>query len=794
MLAVLCFHADLGWAAGGFLGVSIFFTLSGFLITNLLLAEHERSGTIALRAFYERRVRRLVPAALVVVGLVVAAGAWWASSQRDHLPGDVITSLLDVANWRFATASRSYFDLFTSMPSPLAHFWSLAIEEQCYLVLPVVAAWALRRGRRWFLAVLLVLAVGSLVATLATTDRNLVYNGTHTRAGELLVGAIAAVLVSRRRPSSLAHALLAWGGVASLLLLLASATLRTGVLYRGGLFVVAIAAACTVVGLTGSHAPVRWLRWRWLVAVGRVSYGVYLFHWPVYLLLNEHRLAIGAYPLLAVRLVVTAGLALCSYRLIEQPIRSGAAFARGVYLVGAWSASVAMLVVAALLAIPAPVYDATQQLLREGTSGTLAFPEGSSATGSPSPGSTTKPLEVMVVGSVPAVADRLRSDGLTVVDQTDASCPVVPGVEQRLATGEVLDTRRCVPLLDRLSTVLDSFVKQSVGSRAVVLTLGPLDAGVVRREGDVGFPDTADVSELAARMDFAQSGLSDLLARLNSIGVPLVLFDAVPVSNAIGTGLSDLALAMRDGMTVHHHLRDLPSAVRAAASPSSAVRVLVVGDSTSLDLAKSLDLAADGSVDVLWAGANGCPLVRAVQVRPSADVPWSSTDCVPFDRKLPPIIQSFHPDAVVVSVGPTELQEQRYAQDDASHVAGDTVFEAFHDREIVDFLRVVGDRPVVFTDTLAPIPGGWASKEMAEPERVAAWNRQVLRWAGAGPRTRLWRLAAAIAADERQHGNMRPDGVHPEVAQLADLLRGSQLAVLRSLIGEQSPGGSTKVP
>ena len=146
VIAVLVFHAQFAAASGGFLGVSLFFTLSGFLITTLLLDEHESTGTLGLRRFYGRRVRRLLPAAYVCLLLVVVAAGWWTASQQRRLPGDLIASVANVANWRFAFAPTSYQELFLGDPSPVAHFWSLAIEEQIYLVLPVVVYFALRRG------------------------------------------------------------------------------------------------------------------------------------------------------------------------------------------------------------------------------------------------------------------------------------------------------------------------------------------------------------------------------------------------------------------------------------------------------------------------------------------------------------------------------------------------------------------------------------------------------------------------------------------------------------------------
>src|SRR4051794_2071915 len=136
--AVLLYHGEVPAAKGGFLGISLFFTLSGFLITSILLRTHARTRTIGLRAFWGRRYRRLLPAAYLTLALVVVFGATVATRQQlSDLPGAVLASILQMANWFFVVAGQSYIHLFTA-PSPVQHFWSLAIEEQFYVVMPLV--------------------------------------------------------------------------------------------------------------------------------------------------------------------------------------------------------------------------------------------------------------------------------------------------------------------------------------------------------------------------------------------------------------------------------------------------------------------------------------------------------------------------------------------------------------------------------------------------------------------------------------------------------------------------------
>ena len=300
VIAVVVFHGEFAVASGGFLGVSLFFTLSGFLITTLLLAEFESTGTLALRHFYSRRGRRLLPAAYAALVLVLVWSAWWAADQQRALPGDVVAAVANVANWRFAFSSSTYQDLFLGAPSPVAHFWSLAIEEQIYLILPVIVLLSLRRGRRTLALTTAALLTASMVAVLLTADRNLVYNGTHTRAAELLVG-VALAQVLRHRSTSARR----WGGtsavpgfaaLAAFGALVTAASLEQSWIYDGGLLGVALVSALLIAVVVDGRFPANLLAVRPLVAIGKVSYGIYLFHWPVFLLLDEQRtgLAPGA--------------------------------------------------------------------------------------------------------------------------------------------------------------------------------------------------------------------------------------------------------------------------------------------------------------------------------------------------------------------------------------------------------------------------------------------------------------------------------------------------------------------
>lgn len=332
--AVIAYHLGLHWMRGGYLGVDLFFVLSGYLITGLLYAEWEKSGTIRLRAFWSRRARRLLPALLAVL---LVLGVWLAAGgpglNRYTLRADGLAALFYAANWHFISVHRSYFAQF-SAPSPLEHTWSLAIEEQFYLLWPLLVTGLLALGRRRLtIACTGFLAVASAV-TMAVLmhpghDPSRVYFGTDTRAFELLVGAVLALLLAHRpRLTATARRVLD-------LAALASATAIAGLwvtaggppewMFKGGMFAAALLVAVVVWnvteadrGLLGralSVAPLRWL--------GRVSYGLYLWHWPVIVVVSPSTTPLRGLALDAVRVGLTVAVTAVSFYALEMPIRSG---------------------------------------------------------------------------------------------------------------------------------------------------------------------------------------------------------------------------------------------------------------------------------------------------------------------------------------------------------------------------------------------------------------------------------------------------------------------------------------
>ncbi len=347
VLGVVAYHLQLGWASGGYLGVDLFFVLSGFLISTLLLEEWAGSGRINLGAFWARRAKRLLPALFLVVAalalyLIFNAifGAPGANGLVDlaGLRGDAIWTLLYANNWHLVYAHQSYFAQF-STPSPLQHTWSLAIEEQFYLVWPLVLLLLLRvaRGvwRRTGMIITVTLGVLSsvLMAVLFNpgVDPSRIYYGTDTRLFDLMAGAtLAFVAASRPQPSRRSrrtlHSVGPLAAIALAVFWVTSGTpggLPRNFMFEGGFLLCAGLAALVVADarLVQPGGFARLLAARPLHFLGTISYGIYLWHWPVIVYLTGQRTGLSQWPLDLLRIAVTLALATASYYLVERPVR-----------------------------------------------------------------------------------------------------------------------------------------------------------------------------------------------------------------------------------------------------------------------------------------------------------------------------------------------------------------------------------------------------------------------------------------------------------------------------------------
>ena len=440
---VVAYHLEFEWARGGFLGVDLFFVISGFLITTLLIQERDSTGGIGLASFWTRRFRRLVPPLVVMAAATVAATRLYGlPEQWDSIRWDAAAALGYVANWRFVLADQSYFESLLG-PSPLRHTWSLAVEEQWYLVWPVAVAVLLAlaaRGKRW----IPLAAIGAATVASATmmilrydpVDPTRVYFGTDTRAQQLLVGAGLAWLMARHRwaapaPHRRLVGALVMGAFVAFLAIAMTTSDEAPWLYHGGFLSISLLAAALVwaVSTPGRAGPLGWLGSPSLVWLGTRSYAVYLWHWPVILFVGAPMgIELSGLPLATLQVAVTLGLAELSFRLVERPVRLSAW--RPTVMIGGWTAVSAVTVVVAALVLVTPE---DRALNADGvvtpdltTSTTTTLPQGAAreaAPGAPRAGSepassTTTPTTVAPPPTALVLGD---STALKVIDDIDTS-------------------------------------------------------------------------------------------------------------------------------------------------------------------------------------------------------------------------------------------------------------------------------------------------------------------------------------------------------------------------------------
>ena len=343
VLAVIMYHLNVPFAQGGLLGVTVFFVISGYLITGLLTAEWEESGSINLPQFWLRRIRRLFPAIVAVIVLMAAPFALLSPVLLTKMRPDIIPGLFWFENWWYIVRGVSYFDAIGA-PSPLTHFWSLAIEEQFYLIWPILLLGAFKAGakNKFVRRACLVLAVISALAMALlydpAGDPSRVYYGTDTRAFSLLIGAWLSFIwpgvqlteKSTRNVSPAAVRNLDIAGGAAFAGIVAMCIFIngfSGFMYRGGLLLCSILTAVVIAALVHPRSKLAHVaEMKPFVWVGLRSYGMYLWHFPLILLLAELFHLKGVYPwwfdLLVVALVFAVSA--LSYKYVENPIRHGA--------------------------------------------------------------------------------------------------------------------------------------------------------------------------------------------------------------------------------------------------------------------------------------------------------------------------------------------------------------------------------------------------------------------------------------------------------------------------------------
>lgn len=421
---VLLYHGDA--LKGGYLGVDLFFVLSGYLITSILLTEWRNDRAVSLSNFWARRARRLFPALIaVLIGVALYARFFATSLELHGIRMDGLATLFYVANWHTIVTGGSYFGNTLAERAPLKHMWSLAIEEQFYVVWPIVVVLLLRWKNSF--RTIFRLAVGLAIASVfmmvgwfltGSASKTALYEGTFTRAAAILFGAALAawqIRFGHTRSDRSRTALEASAMVAMLFLGFAwcTAGAQGDFIYSGGLALCGLAVTVVIAAATHPEQIVvaRVLSWAPLRGLGLISYGMYIWSVPIYVLLTPERTGAHGWTLLGLKLVVSLAVAILSYILLEQPIRRGA-----------------LKPTVARFAVPAAATAAIVALVLGTVGGTSLQPAQASTAGY-APAGTANATKLLVVGdSVPElIADQgitpLRKElGVSVVNRTLPGC------------------------------------------------------------------------------------------------------------------------------------------------------------------------------------------------------------------------------------------------------------------------------------------------------------------------------------------------------------------------------------
>jgi peptidoglycan/LPS O-acetylase OafA/YrhL len=526
LLGMLAWHAEVGWVRGGFARMTIFFVLSGYLAAASYL--RMTAAGAGYGEFWRRRTVRLLPVTVLGVVVAMAVTVWIGTvAAREQLRGDVLSVLTYTSNWRFISDERAYGELF-ERPSALMHYWSLSIEEQSFLLLPLVLGLAALVARRRPLARIgVVAALAVLCASIpwfVPHSPDAAYFGTHVRFGEFLVGVLLALLLDRTPdPSPVVRRGVAVAGSISLVLLLAvmlTVDRELGWLYRGGMGLFAVPAVLVVAALVlGAPRLQRVLSVRPLVSLGVWALSVYVLHWPIFLVLAHLLPGVDHAVLVVIQLAVAVALGALVHRVFERPLMPGGAFPTRRVLSASAVAVVAVAVVAVLLPVPEDPYAFEEVALEQA--------EGRNAgTTVPVPPEVTT---VAVFGGSSALMLSLgmedwmvhRPDLAPVPGFADLGCALVDDARRFRDDGiEEFDSGRCGDWrADWPAAVRDG------GAEVALVVLGvwdTLDLLLPGRSDTVAVGDPVADREIAERLD-------RVVVLLSAAGARRVVFATTPV-------------------------------------------------------------------------------------------------------------------------------------------------------------------------------------------------------------------------------------------------------------------------
>lgn len=774
MFAMLGYHAEMSWADGAFLSLSQFFTLSGFLITAILLDSRRRTGTIDLPDFWARRFRRLAPAAFVGLAGVAVFGATVATrDQAEGLAGEVLGVVGYVVNWVFVRTDQSYTDLFAS-PSPVNHYWSLAVEEQFYLFIPLVL-FGLFRIRAHPRTIGLVVAAAGVLSTAWMfrlydngIDLDRLYYGTDTRLAEVMVGALLAVILdtigidfaAQWRRVAQAAGVAAFGVLAWLWVDL---QLTDSFTWQGAFQLNAVLTAVMIVAIVSSDGPLsRFYAIAPLAWLGRLSYGVYIFHFPIYLWLTEERTGLSDWPLFALRVVVSISIAVVSKRFIEDPIRRGATFG-----LPTWARVAAYPVIgAALVGIVALTANTDGEdplaTLRDDGGTTVAV------------GTEDGVLDMLVIhgdeaaGELTRLASTVDDDPalrLTAVPftcvpaATDASC--TDWVDTWPTVIEDADPDVVIWLADRWPDEVAAAVPAEADAAAWMAAAIDEGVDVLAAEGAavVHVAPGATVGEQFARAvrPFMQA-MDDVLA--SNDHAFSVLSGAMPDPSVVtdeDAFLDASVDAILDAAALYQR-----------ADRAGQARVLVVGDSQARSFGYGLERW--GNEEDLWVwnvAVNGCGLADEGVVYGSGSPQPLRDECLAVIGDLERRIASFEPEVVVVLSSVWDLGERRLDEWAEPLTIGSADFDSYLLREYRRAAEVLGAGGAEVVWMRPPCPGERAGVGSLDDDSIDLLDSNVLTPLGeAMPEVRFFDLDAVLCPDGESLeevegvGLLRADGFH----------------------------------
>ena len=773
VMTVMAFHLGWSFVPGGAFGVSLFFTLSGYLITQVMLADHDRAGKVDLKRFWTRRLRRLVPGSIVCL-IAVTVVALFGLLEGDRLRGDLFAALGYSANWRFATAGTTYAELFESTPSPVLHFWSLAIEEQFYVIFPLLMV-VLLRSRKLLVPTLALLTGASVAAMVLTSSRNLAYYGTHTRAAELLIGALLALVipVSKQLSTALQKIVATLGVVAFVAFVYIATNAHTSDawLYQGGLSGFSLISSVLIIAVL-VPGPLRLLMSsRPMVAIGRITYSLYLFHWPVFVVLNEDRMGFDGVALSLTRIAVTVLFACLSAWLIENPVRFRKVLRKPVWAgVGMVAAMAATLVVMSAVSTSPPTALAGVNAPDE----IVQFAAPSSVVPSVP---TRDPLKVLVLGSESIVADDVKSaigDSIPFV--------VVNGIQPGCAIRLSAET---IEGCESFSSVAQRLILQSKPNVAV-LSVGTAERQLLAEleESVRASAGTSTEEDMALQFRLSVEIVNDILQPL--VTIPVIVVDYGD-KDVLSGNLDDADLRLKNAVMLHRPsaeelMNQLTLIDEKLQGVDNLSRVMVIGDSTSFGISAAINEVAGDRYSVLWAGGRNCPLVEAEQVRWWEGTEFDMTKCPTMRPEWNEALESFDPSILVMVYSVPEQAEQKYVGDENWYTVSDPEFIARHDAAMQELMTACDERGIKVLMLNSPeINGGsLGGTPFAQIERVVAWNELMQTWLVKWPQITAVDWASIVTAAESEAGPLRGDGVHMLQADLDKVVEAEIIPLLEA--------------